>query len=119
MQSTNAESERCGKDRPQAHVFGFLKANLGHFSPGQIMDNSCQSTGSRVDGLFGVDETLLRHEVLLLAVAVKRIGYLGQMVHARRFCVQIPLFSPRLCHIPTNKNLDLSPRSHLPLNRLS
>jgi hypothetical protein len=74
-------------------MLDFLGADLGHFLPVQVMDDTYERTSSRFERFFGAYKYLRRHEVLLLAVAVKGIRLLGQMALARRSRLQIPPLS--------------------------
>jgi hypothetical protein len=57
VQILSAESERFAKGSRQAQMLDFLKANLGHFSPVQVIDDTCGSTSSRVEAFFGAYKT--------------------------------------------------------------
>jgi hypothetical protein len=61
-------------------MLGFLKANFEHFSPVQVMADSCEITSSRVEGFFGHYKNLTGHEVLPLALAAKGIRLLAAII---------------------------------------
>jgi hypothetical protein len=103
VQILNARSERYAKGSTQAHMLGLLKANLRHFSPVEVIDDTCERISSRVEGVFGVYGSLAHHEVPPIDVIANGIRLLGQMAFVRRSHAQIPPLLPEIISYPDQK----------------